>query len=96
MVRVEHGDALVVHVVLAIEDEETHRSRFWVREVATDGQRPLDKYIDGLPEIRSLQDAILDRARRFDVPVVESGSLDEAIGDVLDVVLSGAERFVRT
>ncbi len=96
MVRVEHGDALVVHVVLAIEDEEVHRSRFWVREVATDGLRPLEKYLDGLPEIRVIQDAILDRARRCDVVVIESGSLDEAIGDVLDVVLTGAERLVRT
>jgi 2-phosphoglycerate kinase len=96
MVRVEHRDALVVHVVLAIEDEELHRSRFWVREVATDGLRPLEKYLDGLPEIRSLQASILDRARRCDVPVVESGSLDEAIGDVLDIVLTGAERLVRT
>jgi 2-phosphoglycerate kinase len=96
MVRVEHGNALVVHVVLAVEDEELHRSRFWVRDAASDGVRPLEKYVDGLPEIRSLQDTILDRARRFDVPIVESGSLDEAIGDVLDIVLSGAERLVRT
>jgi 2-phosphoglycerate kinase len=96
MVRAEHGAALVVHVVLAIEDEEVHRSRFWVRDATTDGLRPLEKYLDGLPEIRTIQDAILDRARRCDVPIIESGSLDEAIGDVLDVVLSGAERLVRT
>jgi len=96
MVRVEHGDALVVHVVLAIEDEEVHRSRFWVREFATDGLRPLEKYLEGLPEIRVIQDAILDRARRCDAVVIESGSLDDAIGDVLDVVLTGAERLVRT
>ena len=95
MVRVERGDALVVHVVLAIHDEEVHRSRFWVRDAATDGLRPLEKYLDGLPEIRTIQEAILDRARRCDVPVIESGSLDEAIGDVLDVVLTGAERLVR-
>jgi 2-phosphoglycerate kinase len=96
MVRVERGDALIVHVVLAIDDEELHRSRFWVRDAATDGLRPLEKYLDGLPEIRTIQEAILDRARRCDVPVIESGSLDEAIGDVLDVVLIGAERLVRT
>ena len=95
MVRVERGDALVVHVVLAIHDEEVHRSRFWVRDAATDGLRPLEKYLDGLPEIRTIQEAILERARRCDVPVIESGSLDEAIGDVLDVVLTGAERLVR-
>ena len=68
---------------------------FWVRDAATDGLRPLEKYLDGLPEIRTIQEAILDRARRCDVPVIESGSLDEAIGDVLDVVLTGAERLVR-
>jgi 2-phosphoglycerate kinase len=96
MVRSERGNALVVHVVLGVTDLELHRSRFWVREVSTDGLRPLDKYIDGLPEIRLIQDAILERARRYDVPVIESGSLDDAVGDVLDVVLTSAERIVRT
>ncbi len=95
MVRVERGDALMVHVVLATTDEEVHRSRFWVRDATSDGLRPLEKYVDGLPEIRSIQDALLDRARRCDVPVIETASLDEAIGDVLDIVLTGAERLVR-
>jgi 2-phosphoglycerate kinase len=96
MVRVEHGDALVVHVVLATSDEEVHRSRFWVRDASSDGLRPLEKYVDGLPEIRIIQSALLERARRCDVPVIESGALDEAVGQVLDIVLSGAERLVRT
>ena len=39
-------------VVVAISDEELHRSHFWVRDAATDGLRPLEKYLDGLPEIR--------------------------------------------
>ena len=95
MVRVERGNALVVHVVLATTDEEVHRSRFWIRDTSSDGLRPLEKYVDGLPEIRVIQSALLERARRCDVPVIESGSLDEAIGDVLDIVLSGAERLVR-
>jgi len=95
MVRVERGDALVVHVVLATTDEEVHRGRFWVRDAASEGLRPLEKYVEGLPEIRIIQTALLERARRCDVPVIESGSLDEAVGDVLDVVLTGAERLVR-
>jgi 2-phosphoglycerate kinase len=95
MVRVERGNALVVHVVLATTDEEVHRSRFWIRDASTDGVRPLEKYVEGLPEIRIIQSALLERARRCDVPVIESGSLDEAVGDVLDIVLTGAERLVR-
>jgi hypothetical protein len=28
--------------------------------------------------------------------VIENASLDDAVGDVLDIVLANAERFVRT
>ena len=91
-----HGaDALVVQCFVAITDEDVHRSHFLVRDVASDGVRPLEKYLDGLPEIRLIQDVLLERARRFDVPVIENASIDEAIGEVLDLVLMGAERLVR-
>ena len=33
--------------VVAIEDEDLHRSHFWVRDHATEGLRPLEKYLDG-------------------------------------------------
>lgn len=95
MLAAASADALIVHVVLAVSDEELHRAHFWVRDTSTDGLRPLDKYLEGWPEIRVIQESILERARRCDVPVVENASLDDAIGDVLDVVLMSAERFVR-
>ena len=87
--------AVVVHCILAIPDEELHRSHFWVRDAATDGVRPLEKYVDGLPEIRSIQDFLLERAARCDVPVIVNDNLDRAIGEVLDLVLTQAERLVR-
>jgi 2-phosphoglycerate kinase len=96
MITPDRSDALVVQCIVAISDEDLHRSHFWVRDAATAGLRPLEKYLDGLPEIRLIQDVLLERARRFDVPVIENVSLDEAIGQVLDLVLMGAERVVRT
>src|SRR5438445_267134 len=66
MIRAQLAGALVVHVVVTVSDEETHRGHFWVRDSSTDGQRALDKYLEGMPEIRLIQDAILERARRFD------------------------------
>ena len=39
-----------------------------------------------------IQDVLLERARRFDVPVIENTCLDDAIGQVLDLVLTGAEQ----
>jgi 2-phosphoglycerate kinase len=96
MIATERTNALVTHCVVAIPDEAVHRSHFWVRDASTDGLRPLEKYLDGLPEIRLIQDALLDRARRFDVPVVENSSIDDAVGAVLDLVLTQAERLVAT
>ena len=95
MIAADRADALVVQCVVAISDEHLHRSHFWVRDRSTDGLRPLEKYLDGMTEIRMIQDVLLERARRFDVPVIENTSLDDAIGQVLDLVLTGAERLVR-
>lgn len=86
--------ALVLPCVIAVSDEEVHRGHFWVRDASSEGLRPLDKYLEGMPEIRLIQDYILERARRFDVPVIENSSFDEAIGEVLDIVLSSTERLV--
>ena len=93
MIMPARSDAIVVQCVVAISDENVHRSHFWVRDTHTDGLRPLEKYLDGMPEIRLIQDVLLERARRFDVPVIENASLDEAIGQVLDLVLMSAERL---
>ena len=65
----------------------------WVRDHVTEGLRPLEKYLDGLPQIRELQDFIVERARRHDVPVIFNDSLDRALGDVMDLVLRSADQL---
>jgi len=94
MVGTHYPGAFVVQCVVAIEDENLHRSHFWVRDYATEGLRPLDKYLDALPQIREIQDYLVERARRHDVPVIYNDSLDTAIGDVLDLVLRRADQLV--
>ncbi len=94
MVDLSQRDAFVVQCVVAIEDENLHRSHFWVRDRATEGLRPLEKYLDSLPQIREIQDYLVERAHRHDVPVIYNESLDEAIGDVLDLVLRRADQLV--
>jgi 2-phosphoglycerate kinase len=96
MVAAELPDAFVVQCVVAIEDENLHRSHFWVREYATEGLRPLARYLDSLPQIRQIQDYLVERARRYDVPVIVNDSLDRALGDVLDLVLRRADKLVAT
>jgi len=83
--------ATVVHCVLAIEDEDIHESHFWVRDAASGGMRPVQKYLDALPDIRLIQDFIVDQARRSSVPVVENVDIDQAVEDVIGLVRARAE-----
>ncbi|HSO01843.1 MAG TPA: hypothetical protein VLS46_04905, partial [Gaiellaceae bacterium] len=92
MITTELRGALVVHCVLAIRDEEIHRTHFWIRDETSDGVRPSDRYLEGLPEIRMIQDYLLERAARNDVPVIENERHGEAVAAVMNLVLEQAER----
>ena len=96
MLATDYPGAFVVQCVVAIDDENLHRSHFWVRDYATEGLRPLEKYLDSLPQIRVIQEYLVERARRYDVPVIVNDSLDRATGDVLDLVLRRADQLVGT
>ena len=85
--------ALAVQCVLEIEDEESHKSHFWVRDAASDGLRPVHRYLDALPDIRFVQHYIVDRARRGGVPVIENSDIEATIGTVMELVLESAERL---
>jgi 2-phosphoglycerate kinase len=85
--------ALVVHCVLSIQEEEMHAAHFWVRDASSDGLRPVDKYLDSLPDIRLIQEFVVEQARRAGVPVVENGNIELSIATVMELALSSAERL---
>jgi 2-phosphoglycerate kinase len=82
--------ALVVECVLAIDDAEAHASHFWIRDTDSEGVRPYEKYLDAFDDIRLIQTYILGRARKHGVPVVENGSIEDAIGEVMELALAAA------
>jgi 2-phosphoglycerate kinase len=83
--------ALVVECVLAIEDEKTHAGHFWIRDLSSDGVRPLDKYLEHIGDIRYLQDFIVERAEVVKVPVIDNGDREKAIAAVMELVLTAAD-----
>jgi 2-phosphoglycerate kinase len=83
--------ALAVECVVAIENEEAHANHFWIRDMSSDGVRPLDKYLDRIGDIRYLQDFIVERAQVENVPVIDNSEREKAIGAVLELVLAAAE-----
>jgi 2-phosphoglycerate kinase len=84
-------NALVVQCVLAINDTEAHASHFWIRDTDSEGMRPYEKYLEAFDDIRLVQDYILGRAAKHGVPVVANGNIEEAIGEVMELVLNAAE-----
>jgi 2-phosphoglycerate kinase len=83
--------ALVVHCVLSIESEASHASHFLIRDATSEGVRPVDKYMEHLPEIRRIQRYIVGRARRSGVPVIENANMELAVATVMELVLAGAD-----
>jgi 2-phosphoglycerate kinase len=83
--------ALTIHCVLQIEDREAHAAHFWIRDATSVGLRPVQRYLDALEDIRLIQSAIVERARRHEVPVIENRNIEHTITSVMDLVLSSVE-----
>ena len=96
LLPVELDGVLLVHVIVAIDDEEAHRMHFHVRDATTGGIRAMDKYLSHLGDIRRLQTYIAGRARREGVPVVENANVDRTIDQVIELVMQSAERVRQT
>jgi 2-phosphoglycerate kinase len=82
--------AVVCQVLLAIEDEEEHAAHFWTRD--DEGLRPFEKYLRALPEIRKIQEYLVERAAKANVPVIQNKSVDQTVDRVIDLVLGDVER----
>jgi len=85
----ERLDCLPVDAVIAIGDEDLHRAHFSRRG----GNRPAERYLDRFDQIRKLQSYLTSRARAEGVPVIDNPNIDEALSEVMGLVLEavGAE-----
>lgn len=83
---------VVVQCILAVEDEDAHARHFWIRDAASEGVRPLTKYLERFADIRRLQRFLVERAREVGVPVIDNADVERSVGDVLDLVHAAAER----
>lgn len=83
-------NARVVQLVIGVDDEQSHLSHFYIREVQTEGTRPLERYRTGFESIRELGAYIEDLAREHGIPVIYSHQLDRTVADVLEHVVTVA------
>jgi 2-phosphoglycerate kinase len=81
--------ALVVPVVVTIEDEETHRDHF-VARAADHAGRPATRYLDAFENIRRVQRYIKSQALSHGVPVIPNYNFDRSLSAVIDLVMEHA------
>jgi 2-phosphoglycerate kinase len=86
----QFANARVVQLVIGVDDEQSHRSHFYIREAQTRGTRPQRRYDDEFENIRVLGTYIEDLAREHAIPVIYSHQLDQTIADVLECVVTAA------
>ncbi|MGH2685662.1 MAG: 2-phosphoglycerate kinase [Actinomycetota bacterium] len=85
--------AVVVHVLVTVDDEEQHRSHLALR-----GQdsvlRPGERYFDHFINIRRLHKYLKSMALQHGVPLVPSYNLDATLSHVIDLVVNEAFQAV--
>lgn len=81
-------NAWVVQLIITVDDEDAHRSHFYIREVQTDGSRPFEKYRANFDNIRLLGHYIEDLAKEHGTPMIHSHQLDRTVAETLEKVIS--------
>lgn len=89
----EFEDAVVVPLVITVDDEELHRSHFGQRAHET-RSRPGDRYLEFFDNIRKIQRYVKSLALQRGVPIVPSYNLDSTLSQVIELVVSEAMQAV--
>ncbi|MBE0446517.1 MAG: 2-phosphoglycerate kinase [Actinobacteria bacterium] len=79
--------AFIVPMIITVDDEDLHRSHFYIRELRTEGLRPFERYRENFELIRKIGKYIEELAEEYCIPVLSSHNLDTTITAVLEEVL---------
>jgi len=88
-------EAVVVHMVIAIESERLHRSHFGFRALEASKRAP-EHYLKHFSNIRKIQRYIRNLALRTGVAVIESYDVDSTLASCIDLVLERVTEATRS
>ena len=90
---IESDEAVIVPLLIAVEDEDLHRGHFYRRGRDT-SKRDGDRYLNAFKKIRKIQKYMVNSALMRGVPVIEHVDLDASLSEVIDHVLLKALSMV--
>jgi 2-phosphoglycerate kinase len=86
---VESDQAIVVPLLVVVDDEDLHRSHFFMRSREA-RNRPGDRYLNAFKKIRRLQKYMVSSGLMRGVPIVSHYDLDATLTQIIDHVISKA------
>ncbi|HJR46338.1 MAG TPA: 2-phosphoglycerate kinase [Actinomycetota bacterium] len=87
--KVESDQAVIVPLLVTIDDEELHRSHFY-RRGRDSGLRGQERYLNAFKKIRKIQKYMISSAAMRGVPKVEHYDLDATLTEIIDHVITKA------
>ena len=87
--KIESKQAVIVPLLVTIEDEELHRSHFYLRAREPRG-RSGERYLAAFKKIRRIQKYMINSALMRSVPIVEHDDLDNTLSKIIDQVITSA------
>jgi 2-phosphoglycerate kinase len=90
---VESEAAVIVPLLVTIEDEDLHRSHFYRRGRET-VLRPQERYLNAFKKIRKIQKYMINSALMREVPTVEHYDLDTTLSRIIDEIIPKALQTV--
>ncbi|HVL32965.1 MAG TPA: hypothetical protein VM600_05225 [Actinomycetota bacterium] len=82
-------NAVIVPLVIQVEDENLHRSHFSMRGIESRA-RPVERYLAHFDNIRKIQKYIKSLALQHGVPIISNYSLDACVASVIELVVDRA------
>lgn len=86
---IDTDEAVIVPLLVTVENEELHRSHFYRRTRDT-GRRDGDRYLNAFKKIRRIQKYMVSSAMMRGVPVIEHVDLDNSLSEIIDHVIAKA------
>lgn len=86
---VESDEALIVPLLMVVDDEDLHRSHFFLRGRDL-GKRGHERYINNFKKIRRIQKYMVSSAMMRGVPIINHYDLDATLSEIIDHVLKRA------
>ena len=83
------GQAVVVPLVVTVDEAEVHRSHF-LKRAREARNRPSERYLDLFENIRKMQRYVKSLALQHGVPIVPSYNLDATLSQIIDLVVGQA------